>query len=210
MGPNELANVLRRIATAIENSRLPSKDRVAADLKKVLGQVAGHQTIHGIDSDDLKKDFDKVNDYVRHNILMVNLRDDELPDYVAWAEANWKHPFGMKEVMEWLNYNAALKTAKFHGATRPDPSAVRKWREFEYEMLESAEADKMRRREEVRGYHKDKELERESNRDSWYFKDEGDGVSRAYPNRMNDPIEERLEKYKNRNKPTNPLEGFEF
>jgi hypothetical protein len=40
MKPNELSAVLRRMASAIESSKNPSKSAVARDLKKVLDRVA--------------------------------------------------------------------------------------------------------------------------------------------------------------------------
>lgn len=40
MKPNELSGILRRIATAIENSKQPSRSAVAEDLKKLISKLA--------------------------------------------------------------------------------------------------------------------------------------------------------------------------
>lgn len=41
MGPNDLSNLLRKIAKAIETSRSPSKDRIASDLSNIVRIAQG-------------------------------------------------------------------------------------------------------------------------------------------------------------------------
>jgi hypothetical protein len=44
MNPQETAQVLRRIAAAIENSKKPQIDQVRRDLELVIQKISGEQT----------------------------------------------------------------------------------------------------------------------------------------------------------------------
>jgi hypothetical protein len=68
MKPNELSSVLRRIASAIENSNSPSRDLVARDLRNVLSRLATpaltkHDSHHMVEN--LKKNTTYLKDKIK-------------------------------------------------------------------------------------------------------------------------------------------------
>ncbi len=70
MRPDELSDALRRIASGIENSKNPSRELVARDLKRMLGMtaIAAEETL-----EDLKDHYELV----RNRLEEIEKEDED-------------------------------------------------------------------------------------------------------------------------------------
>ena len=106
MTPSELSTYLRRIASALDNSKVPSRELVASDIQYVISRISGKKEVMNMVS--------KINEII-HQILLSNLpyKESNKKYFLDLAKEVWgENSHGIDIVLGYISATYDVKYGK--------------------------------------------------------------------------------------------------